>query len=386
MKISIKLKKWLLGGSITGALVFSLAGGFISSSIHELFYPAKEIITDGDEKTHHGLNKIEELLISQGETSEEINNLLKQLLGNDYEVKLEITAVYEYLEEKLQNETIEEILEEKDKFIEETDKMIRMEENNEQVNEQTQENQNINKITIDPNRLTVQFVNQYGNVFNNRMAWNDLALYDMEGQKVSDFSWSKYGSYLGDDLYAERLAKTEIPSGTYYIRWGIGKIMASTGSRLSEYKNRYSVQRLHSSGQEQVIVPQNDSWFIILPVQQTGIEYAYGTTVQIRINNQDGTPYNSSIPSSQKLIVTILNNDGKKISGPSMFNTTDGLYEYDSSSSKPPGKYLMKISGEEYKTKSISFELSDVSSWSDEEIWEKQPNKIDLGTITMEKL
>jgi len=122
----IKFKKWLLGGSITGALVLGLVGNFTYSSVSEFFYPSKEVITKGDKETHQGINRIEELLLGQGKVSEEINGLLKQLLGDDYETKLENEAVSEYLEKKLQTETVEEILQEKDKFIEETDEIMKI--------------------------------------------------------------------------------------------------------------------------------------------------------------------------------------------------------------------------------------------------------------------
>ena len=53
----------------------------------------------------------------------------------------------------------------------------------------------------------------------------------------------------------ERLDKKEIPPGTYYIRWSIGKIMAARSSNLSEYRDRYSVQRSHSSGLDSTLYP-----------------------------------------------------------------------------------------------------------------------------------
>ena len=110
---SIKFKKWLLGSSVIGAIVFGLIMNFTSSSISEFFNPAKKVVTEADKKTHNELSKIEELLASQGKTSNEINSSLKQLLGSNYE-EADNEMALRYLEEKLKDETIEEIVFEKE--------------------------------------------------------------------------------------------------------------------------------------------------------------------------------------------------------------------------------------------------------------------------------
>lgn len=71
---------------------------------------------------HNELGKIEELLTSQGKTSGEINSSLKQLLGNNHE-EVDNEIALRYLEERLKDETIEEIVFEKDKFIKEVTKI-----------------------------------------------------------------------------------------------------------------------------------------------------------------------------------------------------------------------------------------------------------------------
>lgn len=121
MKLT-NLKKWLLGSSITGALIFTLLGSFMYSSIQEFFSPTEKIVTEADKKTHDELVKIEEMLEGQGKTSKEINTLLKTLLGENYQSDDNRVAI-NYLEERLADESIEEIVLEKDKFNEEIAKL-----------------------------------------------------------------------------------------------------------------------------------------------------------------------------------------------------------------------------------------------------------------------
>ena len=231
--------------------------------------------------------------------------------------------------------------------------------------------------TVATKKLTIRFVNQHGEPFRGDDGWEFYfpRVYDSVGEEVPGQLYQNIGGGLFE--FSEI-----IPQGSYTIKWPDFWFNAySTGSGRS-------VRREIGGGEAHVVVPQQGNWFVSIPAKQINISYLNGGGyVHLLLRNEAGTQLTLGMLDGQG---TVVNAQGKKVGSLGWAGASNGdrgafFVGYDRAEDEVPGAYTIEIKRTGYKTKSVSYTLPDVSSWTDAEIIAKQPGVIDLGTIVLQK-
>jgi hypothetical protein len=207
------------------------------------------------------------------------------------------------------------------------------------------------------------------------MRWRSTFIHSV-GEQVKGHFWGS-GSNLKEGL---REFDTTIAPGTYVVKWP--NVWLSRPPLDDK-----SVERQLAAGEATITVPKNGNWAVTIPVTQSQISYFNGgESISLTLKNAAGTPLEMAY---LKDVATVFNAQGEKTrlamfreSGASVGDYiigTGGQEDY------VPGVYTVKIEKKGYVTKTVTYTLPDVGSWSDADIIAKHPGVIDLGTVVLEK-
>ena len=228
-------------------------------------------------------------------------------------------------------------------------------------------------------RLVVRFVNQYGETIRGTFpALDEPLLYDSVGEAVNGHFWGS-GSNSKQGL---REFDKDIVPGSYVVKW-------KTTWLLSNALVGNSVERQLEAGEAKITVPNNGNWAVTVTVPQKQISYLNGgMNIHVTLKNQAGTPLQIAFGQGS---VVITNAQGTKVGGSLLDEGSGGSGTYRvahdviAQEGATPGQYTMTLTKTGYVTKTVTYTLPDVSSWTDAAIIAKQPGTIDLGTVVLEK-
>ena len=227
-------------------------------------------------------------------------------------------------------------------------------------------------------KLRVQFVNQYDVPIN----YTDPVLHDRLGEVVPgsfdlEETTSFHAEHPGLYTFSEKVS-----AGTYTVAW-----QDSVASRQSDIWGFPSVQRQIQGGEAGITVPDQGNRFVFITVNQTNISYWNGGgDVYVQVKNEAGTPLHDvecklANTRWKDIECELLHDDNGKYEVHAAVVENNHYISNAGLEANLPGSYTLTLSKSGYKSKTITYTLPDVSTWSDDEITAKRPGVINLGVI-----
>lgn len=274
---------------------------------------------------------------------------------------------------------------------------------------------------LDKDKLTLVFLNQYGNPLS--LATCQQSSSGLCGIKLMDALGDPLPGKLSlvphikqnkwdDDQYIFQYSET-LPAGKYSIHYpGVlkdGKIEpAYYAGEYADDQRSDTVTRYFDSLEDKTFdVPGEEGWLVRIMSTQKSVAYSdlawkicahfqneVGTSVKLkggRYSEYNDTPdKTSSLKSDGKLIMindeifsdTTLNVEYGEESGSCISSGYLGGKYMDELS---PGKYVWHVERDGFEPTDISFEFPDIKDWSDDEVRAKNPGYINLGDIVLKK-